>query len=152
MTTRKPKLKCPKCGHQFDAECAAMDFAPDPDVRAVYEHHCKVMSDDPLRARDWKLRPVEKHISARLRDGYSVAQLMHASDNLSKSKWHRGENPNKRDYCSPQWLFGSPGHTDEWVNLIQRDAVDESAPRGSKLGTDAQRLLAERNRGANDGK
>ena len=55
-----------------------------------------------------------KQISTRLKT-YEIDDLLRAVENLSKSKFHRGEN--ERGWkATPEWLFKSDSKVDEWLN------------------------------------
>ena len=96
-----------------------MDKPNESPTRAVFDHHCRVMSDDPEHPRRWRLTPdIAKKIRIRLKT-YTVGELHQAATNLSMSPWHRGENPEGTEYCDPDFLYRTDRQVDKWLNKKQ---------------------------------
>jgi uncharacterized phage protein (TIGR02220 family) len=88
------------------------------------------MGKSPARS---KLTPKRKaKIEARLKEGYSVADLKAAIDGCKRSAWHMGENDRGQPYNGVQTIFRD-GETVE--GHIERAAGNNShsaeAPRGA---------------------
>lgn len=54
-------------------------------------------------------------VSARLRDGYSVADLQRAIDAVARSGFHNGENDKGKVYIEPETIFRDAGRVDSWL-------------------------------------
>jgi uncharacterized phage protein (TIGR02220 family) len=54
-------------------------------------------------------------IRARLREGYSVADLKRVVDAVAESKWHLGENPNGIFYIEFETIFQNAETVDGWL-------------------------------------
>jgi len=86
-------------------------------ARKVHEHHCRVMSDNPDKPREWKFEVYEAAYYRMLKK-FTPEELMLASTNLAASRWHRGDNPDGKQYCDPFWLFGekqAPMKVAKWI-------------------------------------
>ena len=88
----------------------------DEEITQVYNYHCVVMSNDPPWPRGWKLTEgLAKKIRKRL-ETFTASELNSAAHNLSKSPWHRGDNPQRKEYCDPLFLYRNDEQVDKWLN------------------------------------
>jgi hypothetical protein len=99
---------------------------PMHDVKVVFEHHCRVMSNDG-KPRTWRLTKgrVAK-IRQRLKT-YTAQELKAAATKLSQSAFHRGENDNSKEYCDPDFLYRSDEQIDKWLNFVSPDDAAQQA-------------------------
>lgn len=103
------------------------------DVKDVFEHHCRVMSDDG-KPRGWHLTDeVRDKIRTRLK-GFSPEQLKHAATILSGYDWNRGRDPKTqgKESCDPTFLYRSDAQVDKWLNMPARGALAPEAPYKTK--------------------
>lgn len=73
---------------------------------------------------------------------YSFSQILEALNNLSMSKWHRGDNDRKW-VADPDFLLRNDEQVDKWLNSKVQNLQEK--PRG-----DAKMLAIEALRGTND--
>jgi len=86
-------------------------------AQEAFAHHCKVMASGRSQDRTWHLSDtLQDKIITRL-NTFTVEELKQAASNLSTSSWHRGQNPQGKEYCSPQWLYRNDDVVDEWLNM-----------------------------------
>ena len=96
-------------------------------ARRVHEHHCRVMSDNPDKPREWKFEVYEAAYYRMLKK-FTPEELMLASTNLAASKWHRGDNPDGKQYCDPFWLFGEKQAAMKVAAWIEKGGGADGAP------------------------
>jgi len=83
------------------------------------------MQDPGKPVRKWRLTfKLKKLINARLKL-FTEDEMMLASSNLSKSKFHRGENDKGLEYCDPIFLFRSEDQVNKWLTLQPHAPVEE---------------------------
>lgn len=66
-----------------------------------------------------KYRPTSKvstAYKARIRDNYTLEDMILAVKNASKDKFMRGENDSKRDYLTPEYILRQD-KLDQWINF-----------------------------------
>lgn len=56
-------------------------------------------------------------IEARLRDGYTVDQLVAAIEGASRSAWHMGDNPEGRRYDGIQTVLRDAEQVEKFIDL-----------------------------------
>jgi len=140
LDKRSPKKETRQLGSQAD-------------LRAVFDYHCKVIgqaqnNDGP---RQWRAVPgVLSKIKTRLKT-FSVAECQQASDALSRSEFHMGQNDRNTEYCHPRWLFHSDDRVDEWLNKRQAatEATPAPAPLPRHVETEEDRQAIRETRAAN---
>lgn len=64
-----------------------------------------------------------RKIRARLRS-FTPEQIMRAIENLKRSPFHNGKNPQGREYNSPEFLFRNDEQIERWVNYYKEPDDD----------------------------
>ena len=91
----------------------------DPVVRVFA--HWQIAMNKPEHILDAKRR---KAIADRLRDGYSVEQLMLAITGCAQSKWHAGQNKSSKAYQDIELICRDASHVDSFIEIVQQQKVD----------------------------
>lgn len=93
-------------------------------VAAVFRHWCVVLEHERARL-DAKREAV---IMARLRDGYTVADLCMAIEGNALSPFHQGENESGMVYDSLTLIFRSGDYVDKFIKQakVQRSRVEQA--------------------------
>jgi len=83
-------------------------------VQAVYGNYCRIMRRSPERYKLTQGRA--KKIAARLKEGFTVEQLVQAARNMALSDFHMGKNEAGRKYNDlAEHLYKSYEKTEAWV-------------------------------------
>jgi len=62
-------------------------------------------------------------IKRRLKD-FTPEQIVKAGENLSRSEYHMGDNPQRKKYASVDFLLRSYEKTEEWLLAGEEQATD----------------------------
>lgn len=85
-------------------------------AREVFEHWQTVLGH-PRAKLDAKRR---SRIQARLREGFSVAELKLAIDGVRLSAWHMGDNPDGRTYDGIETILREAAQVEKFRDLAER--------------------------------
>lgn len=105
------------------------DVVPPPRAeraRRVFEHWAQVFGHGGRAKFDAKRR---RAVEARLRDGYTLEQLLRAVDGCAASPWHRGQNDRGKPYTDLELICRDAKHVDEFLGLAEQTARAGGAPR-----------------------
>lgn len=97
------------------------------------------------RARVWNDKR-KKAVVARIREGYTVAQLKEAVDGCLLSPWHRGQNPNGATYEELELICRDATKVDQFISIGQRSGGDEDAAEDAYVDDIVEQTLARRAR------
>lgn len=84
------------------------------DVSAVFGHW-KLVMESPRSILDDKRKTV---ISKRLKDGYTVDDLMLAIDGCRNSEFHMGKNDKGAKYNGVELIFRDAGKVEHFINMV----------------------------------
>lgn len=122
MTTSSLVDAGPRAACDDDGEVDEVTVDSD-DVRAVFDHWLRTCVDARQHGRTKLTDDRRRKIKARLKEGYTVADLCKAIDGFAADPWHRGEHPQNR---TPRLGL---------VTLIKNASkVDDGIARAEKLG------------------
>lgn len=121
--------------------------AENPDALRIFEHWKRRMSK-PLAKFTTGRRRI---ILARLKEGYTVAQLLGAVDACSASRWHMGENDSKTAYNDLTLVFRTGEKVEQFLALgvEANPGLGESVEMERLMREQAQALKAGDTHGAN---
>jgi hypothetical protein len=114
--------------------------------RAVFEHWARVVW--PLVHKTGAPRATPKRVSpirGRLRDGFTVDQLVSVIDAVSRDKFMLGENDRGRPYTEPENFLRNREKVEHWLARGRRGTGAEQRANDQR---DRVRLLEERERAA----
>ena len=97
-------------GNGMEGNGSTLSGKPDP-CQAVFEHWQKVM-DHPRAKLDAKRK---RNIKARLKDGYTVADLLTAIDGCRKTPHNMGENEQRTKYDDIELICRDAVHVDRFI-------------------------------------
>lgn len=120
-----------KPGDQLNA---AETFSVVQEVIAAYvEHHPRAKPG----VQD------EKRVMARLKDGFSMDDLLIAIEGCHKSPYHCGDNEQNRVYQSFELIMRNPDKVNSFISLAQEGGRRVISTREKRTVTAAQSLLSE---------
>jgi len=82
-------------------------------------------------------------IEARLREGYTVAQLRHVCDGVKGSPHHMGKNDSGKVYDSIGLLFRNADNVEKYLGFVVRAEPPKRAERTAGPGWDVQGFYRE---------
>lgn len=89
---------------------------PDSPEDEVFEYWKTVMNKPRARMDDMR----RKAIRARIRDGYTVADLQDAVSGCRLSRFHMGENDQRKQYADIALICRDASHTDQFIENYER--------------------------------
>lgn len=106
------RLECRWLGGRFVMAMPADTAALDDSVARVLNHW------QACTGRTGTLHTASRKrcVAARLREGYTEAQLCSAAEALAESPHHRGENPQRVRYDDVMYFAGSTERLDRWLS------------------------------------
>ena len=141
MSTNTTPPTPPKTGGKFAKKWPDLDQSLLPTAKEIFNHHCKAMSSIKS-PREWLWMPfVASLIIDRLKT-FSKDDLFLAADNLSKSDWHRGRDPNSKgkEYCEPTFLYRNDQMIDTWKNKKLQASKGEYLQVGNEYDNIGQEI------------
>ncbi|MBK1717291.1 hypothetical protein [Thiocystis violacea] len=118
-----PNPPIPELGRQPNVDLSLLP-TPCPDlVQHIFTHWQQAMNK-PRAKLDTKRRAA---IAARLKDGYSVEDLLSAVDGCKGSAWHQGQNDRHRPFNDLSLICRDGAHVEQFLDLAtgQRQADTE---------------------------
>ena len=102
---------------------------PDPhaaDIKTIFDHWRSATGRSRAKLNDTH----KGHIRARLREGYTVDELIRATDSCVADPWHQGENDRGTPYLDIKHIYGSQERTER--HLKRGNATKSSGKASGK--------------------
>ncbi len=113
---------------------------------AVFDHWLAVLGNPILRPKR-KLQATKSRLApirARLRDGYTVAELCTAIDAVARSGFHRGDNEDGAPYIEPKTIFRNEEKVDGWLAAKPpQKTIDKANGTATRAVDFVEALIAE---------
>lgn len=118
-----------------DDDAATPQGAATDDARALFNYWLEQTGRSPAANRLTQQR--RGRVRARLRDGYTVQQLMAAIRGIANSPWHTGDNPNGKRYDTFDFVMRSAETVERGMDFdvqgANRAAAASAGPRGVNI-------------------
>ena len=127
---KKPPLVSPLADSGTEPGATAPSSAASADVSEVFEFWASHVWRRAHQRRPKRTKERLSRIRARLREGYTAADLKAALAQAAKSNWHLGENDRGQVYIDLQTLIGTADKVDRWLAAAERPSARTGQDRG----------------------
>lgn len=120
------------CSLSISSSLSNLSLSKDIDTNKdidTYKEIIDYLNTKANKSFNYKTKKSQEHISARLKEGYTVENFKKVIDN-KVADWLRDEKMNK--YLQPSTLF-APGHFDEYLNQEPRPQKAEEKLSGNRF-------------------